>query len=324
MIRSIRACVRSCCLILIGLAPLGSGCVHDRMPTAHWQMCFTDRAGKVLLADISSDDLFTGNRLPTIRNLLTTDADCRQASYDAASGRLATVESDESGDAVRVYASNQEMLVEFECKPSRKWDGMAQVCLATGGKRVAFVCGEAAVCIADVEGNHKRDYLRSPIKNGESLHPQRVACFSDANGSFFMGFDEEVFLVTPSGDTKQLHTGGTRRLNLCGVVKNRAVGTTSVWATWRIKDIESDALIGIAESGHSYAFLDGVSPCGRYVTYVLPGAFKFPGQRYIHCLETGRRARLRVRPQLKLGSWTERPYAAAAIPAMAELQGATQ
>ncbi|MCG8404250.1 MAG: hypothetical protein MI923_03535 [Phycisphaerales bacterium] len=70
-----------------------------------------------------------------------------------------------------------------------------------------------------------------------------------------------------------------------------------------IFDKSSSKAIGKARSGHTYSSLLGVSPCGEYIAYVVPGAFWNHGKVFIHHWDSRKRAFLDVSPRWQLKSW---------------------
>lgn len=72
-----------------------------------------------------------------------------------------------------------------------------------------------------------------------------------------------------------------------------------------VRNKATNETVGRIRTGHSYSFLLGMSPCGEYVAYVVPGAFSKHGKVFVHHWRSKRRARLDVSPRWKLESWKE-------------------
>ncbi|MCG8408437.1 MAG: hypothetical protein MI923_24820 [Phycisphaerales bacterium] len=69
-----------------------------------------------------------------------------------------------------------------------------------------------------------------------------------------------------------------------------------------VKDEQTGEKISGAKTGHSYSSLWGISPCGEYLAYFVPGAFW--RRSYIHHLESKRRALIDVPEGWKVKEWT--------------------
>jgi hypothetical protein len=284
------------------------GCAATPMPAQDWQMCFASPDGEIVLATVSVEELFTGNGPIKLRTLLRTRRECRQASYDSDSGRVATVEDDGDRDVIRLYAPDSTLLGEYQCASRLRRQGVSKPCFDTGGTRIAFVCKEDAVCHADVETLNQKETVRvfrAPKVDQRSRGPHRLTCFWASDQSLVAGFDGEIYSIAANGEVKRLSSEGANQLLLCGIIGETPVGTTSDWGAWSFGRVGTNELIGKARSGHDYALLEGMSPCGEYIAYIVPGAFASFGQRYVHHLESGRRVRLDISPKWHLGSWVK-------------------
>ena len=71
-----------------------------------------------------------------------------------------------------------------------------------------------------------------------------------------------------------------------------------------VRDKASGKLLGIIKTGHSYSFMMGLSPCGEYVLYQVPGEFGSSGKIILHHWPTGRQARLDLPGTWRLLEWT--------------------
>jgi hypothetical protein len=70
-----------------------------------------------------------------------------------------------------------------------------------------------------------------------------------------------------------------------------------------LKNEATGEIIGGARTGHSYSSLWGISPCGEYLAYFVPGALW--RRSYVHHLKSDRRAVISIPARWRIKSWTE-------------------
>jgi hypothetical protein len=167
------------------------------------------------------DAELAGNGPIKLRTLLRTRRECRQASYDSDSGRVATVEDDGDRDVIRLYAPDSTLLGEYQCASRLRRQGVSKPCFDTGGTRIAFVCKEDAVCHADVETLNQKETVRvfrAPKVDQRSRGPHRLTCFWASDQSLVAGFDGEIYSIAANGEVKRLSSEGANQLLLCGII----------------------------------------------------------------------------------------------------------
>jgi len=282
----------------VGSAPALVGC--QSVPDREWELVFTTREGEIVLVTLSTTDLFTGKAKPRTRELVKTRAHCKEASWDPVSGRTATLEHQDFGCVVRVYDRESTVLFEYPLDCALAYPPR----LDAGGAHVAFFCRRGAICIGKVgrvAGDAAVRVWHLPMREGPRL--DRLACFWTSGHSLAVGVGAQIYEVAVDDGQARSLTGG--RL-LCGVVGESVVATRADWSIlYTFCDAATGKPMGRARSGHSYASLEGISPCGGYVAYIVPGAFWSKGRYYIHHLDSGLRAVLRVPARWSLGSWHE-------------------
>ncbi len=72
---------------------------------------------------------------------------------------------------------------------------------------------------------------------------------------------------------------------------------------FRVRNEATDKIIGGARAGHSYSSLWGMSPCGEYLAYFVPGTFW--RRSYVHHVKSDRRALISIPAAWRLNSWTQ-------------------
>ena len=297
-------------VLAVWLALFASGCSFARVPSQNWLMCFSNPDGDVVLIDTSSDALYHGEGVTSTTMLLSLKSRLRCASFDVASGRIATVQSDVSGEVVRVYGEDKSLLLERQCY-SKTGGGIAPTaCLNKGGTHVAFPLDESVVAICDLGGlgsSPSRGVVELKYKGNAISRSPRLVCYPSGEGGFLIQDDNAFYRVMPDGSQRNHPAGIERSGLLCGVCEGEPLITSGLFCSWTIRKGPNGDIIGTAKSGHSYANLMGVSPCGEFIAYSVPGAFSTRGQTHIHHLKTGRRAKLRVSPKWHLGTWVARP-----------------
>ncbi len=296
-------------ILAANLAMTVVGCTPGQIPCRDWLMQCADRDGNVVVLEISSEELFGGKTELMTQTVIDLDSELHDARVDFKSGRIATAESRDTGDVIRVYEADQTLLFEHRCESKRMWDGSSKFCLSKGGRRLIFALDDGRVAIADLKhGNTKSAFRLTHIPNDDNTarNLSRFVCFPNDSGGFYVQVDARFYRVDQYAVGTSIPPDGEQPSVLCGVIGNVAVFTNSLWGAWTIRKGLAGDVVGTARSGHSYSRLLGVSPCGEFIAYDVPGAFWTQRKIYIHHLKTGRRARLRISPKGRPGTWVEK------------------
>lgn len=286
----------------VGLLML-AGCNTTPPSSRQWVMTFATPEGKAVLASVATRELFEAGTTPPTLVVIPTKGFCRAVSRDPLSGRIATVEGADRVDAVRVYTQEAVLLAEYRCGTPYESPRIPPPRLSKGGRCVAFFCEQGAICIGAVDKLGEQDAVNIRRIPASTAPPRnRTACFWLDEHTLVVGYGSEIYRVPIDGDEAEMVSSNGL---LCGVADGSVVATSSMCCfRYRLWDALTGKRVGSARSGHSYASLEGLSPDGEYVAYIVPGAFWSKGHFYIHHLDSGRRALLSVSPRWNLGSWT--------------------
>ena len=287
----------------VGLLMIG-GCTTAPPSSCQWVMAFATPEGKAALASVATRELFAEKSMqPTLVALPTKDF-CRAVSRDPISGRIATVEGTDNVDAVRVYTRDAVLLAEYPSGVSEGSHWIAPPRLSTGGRSVAYFCEHGAICIGAVDRSREHGAVKVRRILSSTARPDNpTTCFWLDEQTLVVGDRAGIYKVLIDGDEAEIVSNDGF---LCGVANGSIIAASPPCCLrYRLWDALTGKHVGSARSGHSYASLEGVSPDGEYVAYIVPGAFWTKGRFYIHHLDSGRRALLSVSPRWNLGSWTE-------------------
>lgn len=175
--------------------------------------------------------------------------------------------------------------------------------LEEGGRSVAFVGEPGVLYVAEVAPQldfRTIKFAQSP----KAPQIRHVRCFWVRPGKIVTGWGKSIYEVSPDNQQARFVSAG----HLAGVVQNSAILVSAPISPFlRFSNITSGKTIGQAQTRHSYSAFSAIDPTGEYVAYVVPGAFSNKGRFYVHELQSGRRAALRIDPRWVLGSWSESP-----------------
>lgn len=282
----------------------------------YWEMAFVTEDGRALLVTVSAADLYSSVK-PSTERAFQTVTSCKGAWYDAASGRLATVEGDgQAGEVVRVYDHDAVLLAEYPVDPNIIGRVCYNPCLTAGGSRVAFA-GDLGVLFWAVvggkpQGVHKLCQLSSDaldVSEWGRLGQSRLGrCYWVDDDTLAVCYrprkgNDRIHCVDVTQDRVKFTGDG----HLAGVLANRCIVAVSYWPPFLLADAESGTNLGRVTGSHAYCYFERISPCGEYVLYHEPpgGLLRREERSVIHHLKSRKQATLKFPAGWRLGSWSE-------------------
>lgn len=290
------------------------GCRTMPLPQSSWRIHFADQNGHLRVLLASSQELFRDPATAHVLEQTGTISLCEGGWLDANSGRLATIEHDDAGRAIRVYDESMQLLDEYRL-PSSKSDytgTISQPILSSDGSQLAFVDGDGSLVVGKV--GSKRMSVREVCKVVEASGSlPLIDCFWVTNSDLVIAYFDAIYHVDlESKDCRLLGDG-----KLLGVHDNNLVLSRYPIGVC-LMNLEGDirARLGRIHGQRPYSGhrIHRISPDGEYVAYDSSGR-KGQSVIVIQHIRSGRKVYLTQIGSIRsLGSWSEESPGAIAQP----------
>jgi Tol biopolymer transport system component len=265
-----------------------------------------DRNRHLQIVTGSASELFRVIPSFTVTQVEGTVSACNIGWFDPSSGALATLEYGREWNdrAVRVYDASMRLLSECTFKRGRSFGSCPS--LSRGGKRVAFLDGDANVVVADMQGDtFAMSHIAYQLPAGDEIVNSGTLEWIGENALLVPCLHAAYYVDVTSTTTRTIECSEALGCIDGGIVDME-------WGRVVLTDLGGRVVRTLGSSGlsdYSGCWIRRVSPDGRFLAYEKPVWLGIGGTVLaIEDLQTGRQAHLRgFTTPIRMGSWHELP-----------------